>query len=1200
MPSYRYPGPRPFEENDINLFFGRERDKKNLLTFINVEPLLVLFAKSGLGKSSLVNAAIIPELRKKNYEIILCRFNSYVNKERDENISYEPQSPLQKLFTEAKSKLNTSTTFLDTLFENTEQPSLWHQFKNLQISSTEKKIYFIFFDQFEELFTYPLEQIKEFKEHLAELLGSAIPQEYLDKINQLENDSSSANLTDEQLGILYEPIPVKILCTIRSDKFSLLTNLKDAIPGIVTKTYELKPFNNLEAIEAILKPASLEGDFISNTFNYDDDAIKKMLSYLSDDDTEDIESFQLQVLCRYVEDIVVENKNNNTELKTISANQLGDIKNIFEAYYNRLIEGIDKDKVKNVKRLFEEGLIFEKDKIRVPLYKGQILSSYGIDETLLEKLVNTHLIRSEQDTNGKEKFELSHDSLIDPILKAKEKRVAEEKAVLQKIKFKKRARLFAAVIIAVVLIFGTAVYLFSRSAKRDKLEINFLVAERDWFYLLDSTQRRDAMKNNFLFLMNNDSAKYNTLKYSYKCAAYANENAETNYSLALKFAQEGFLKDSNNTVIQKSFNKLIRQPNVYVPSLQINCAGVINTARITDDESKIIAATTKGVFEYNANNGALEKSFTDSSYISDYAVFSKDGNYLLYQSYANDTTYLLNLTTQQKRGIEIGDNFHFYFAFDIAKNNEFFIYADDKSVDEISVINGNSIKKHALPISENDDITVLRMSPDNVHFVAGTGYGEVYLGDIKNANNKSKLLTTADKKNQQYETVNSVSFSHTGKYFLAGFSNGKVEIWNSETDSLLQIIKTSAEVSNARFSNDDNYILIGEGGSGVVTKWSKQEQNSIDTISTNKRNARTDSLKFNKNDLQLYGLDSSIASLDFYSNNSKIIASSNNKIAVWNLHSPKKFPLNINKIVAMQIIPAFSIDAKIKWKLLTFKDMLALTDPQQIFESIKVLNDSLDNLNAETNGLEENKQIFINLCDIIPELFNNLKNENVHNNFSKLDSFDIYIYTGNSYFYNILLDEDSMNGRIGEEHLKKLIALRQAPFKLDTMYSKCFEDLFNAYFMPVSYFFKNNQYDSALHWINKILSDNPQLKNIAEIQDDITIVNQYDVSFRILNNDLNGAQQSFKNWRANNNDINYILTKQLVDIFSDTNYSFNKNKLADELSIFDLKDENIKQKLNDMDAIAYRLLEEKTTRKLSLNTINNLTAFDNYLYSLYQ
>src|ERR1700733_9657881 len=123
MPSYRYPGPRPFEENDINLFFGRDKDKKNLLTFINVEQMLVVFSKSGLGKSSLINAAVIPELRKKNYEIILCRFNSYVNKEPDETAGAELLSPLQKLFNEIAvnqlaARQTAETTFLDDLKHN--------------------------------------------------------------------------------------------------------------------------------------------------------------------------------------------------------------------------------------------------------------------------------------------------------------------------------------------------------------------------------------------------------------------------------------------------------------------------------------------------------------------------------------------------------------------------------------------------------------------------------------------------------------------------------------------------------------------------------------------------------------------------------------------------------------------------------------------------------------------------------------------------------------------------------------------------------------------------------------------------------------------------------------------------------------------------------------------------------------------------
>jgi WD40 repeat protein len=1207
MPSYRYPGPRPFEENDIKLFFGREKDKKNLLTFINVEPLLVLFSKSGLGKSSLVNAAIIPELRKKDYEIIVCRFNSYVNKERDENISAEQQSPLQKLFSEVKIRQNTSATFLDTVIKNPEPFSLWHQFKNLQISDNGKKVYFIFFDQFEELFTYLPEQVKEFKEHLAELLGVSIPQEYLDQINQLEEDTASSDLTDEQLGLLYDPIPVKMLCTIRSDKFSLLTNLKDAIPGVVTKTYELKPFNTQEATDAIVKPASIEnsltgGDFISNSFAYDADAIKKMLNYLSDDGTENIESFQLQVLCRYVEDMVIENKKKNSELKNITANQLGDIKNIFEAYYNRLIEGIDRSKIKNVKRLFEEGLIFEKDKIRVPLYKGQITSNYGIDEVLLEKLVNTHLIRSEQDTNGKEKYELSHDSLIEPILKAKEKRVAEEKAALQKIKFKMRVQLFAAVIIGVVLIFGTAIYIFSRSAKRDKLEINFLVAEKDWFYLLDAAQRTDAMKNNFLFLINKDSVKYNRLKYSYKCAAYANQNAETNYSMELKFAQEGFLKDSTNAVIKRSFNNLIHKPNIYIPSLKIKGNGLINNTHITSDQQYVIAATTEGIFWYNTRTGALQDSLTSPDYKCDYSAFSPDGKYLLTESYYGESTHLVNLAN--KEYITIRNNYltqPHSIAFDIATNNAFFIHSTGSDTVDVISIDGTPMRKYIFPVSLNDNINEVSISPDNNFFAAGTSYGEVFLVDLRNPNSKNNplLLTTPDKKNLHSDIVNSISFSHDGNFLLTGSSDQKVQIWDIKGNNVFQTISGLSPVTKCRFSQDGDHILIGENKSGMITRWTKQKQNAGNLQPGNGRNIQYDSSKFNKDTLQLFGLDSNITSVNFYNNDLKLIASSYHEVSLWNLNSNKTFPLEINAVVKAGIVPQFSLADKINWKLVTTQDLISLTGAQDLFKSIKLLNDSLDNLNAKPDGIKENKQIFTELTDLIPKLFDRLKDskEDPLHKLEKLDTFDVNIYTGNSYYYKILMDEDSLNGRIDKEHLEKMIAFRQAPFKLDTMYHKCFEDLFSAYFMPISYYFKNKQYDSALLWTDRILQDNPRLNNIKEIQNDVTIVNQYQVSFHILNNDLSGAKQAFKNWPANNKNINYILTKELVDIFTEPGHSFNKNKFAEALTYFNLKDDNVKQNLTDMDAIAYRLLEEKDTRKLSANTFNNLTEFDNYIYS---
>jgi hypothetical protein len=61
--SKRFPGPRPYEEHQHYLFFGREREVERMITATR-ERLGVLSADSGAGKSSLLAAGYIPELRK--------------------------------------------------------------------------------------------------------------------------------------------------------------------------------------------------------------------------------------------------------------------------------------------------------------------------------------------------------------------------------------------------------------------------------------------------------------------------------------------------------------------------------------------------------------------------------------------------------------------------------------------------------------------------------------------------------------------------------------------------------------------------------------------------------------------------------------------------------------------------------------------------------------------------------------------------------------------------------------------------------------------------------------------------------------------------------------------------------------------------------------------------------------------------------
>ncbi|HMW24285.1 MAG TPA: hypothetical protein PKC59_12685, partial [Burkholderiaceae bacterium] len=57
-----YPGLRPFEAHEAEIFFGRERHTDRLLTILQRERFLAVIGPSGSGKSSLVRAGLLPGL----------------------------------------------------------------------------------------------------------------------------------------------------------------------------------------------------------------------------------------------------------------------------------------------------------------------------------------------------------------------------------------------------------------------------------------------------------------------------------------------------------------------------------------------------------------------------------------------------------------------------------------------------------------------------------------------------------------------------------------------------------------------------------------------------------------------------------------------------------------------------------------------------------------------------------------------------------------------------------------------------------------------------------------------------------------------------------------------------------------------------------------------------------------------------------
>lgn len=59
-----YVGPRAFEEADRAFYFGREREARQLLSLAVARQVVLLYAPSGAGKTSLLKASLVPSLRE--------------------------------------------------------------------------------------------------------------------------------------------------------------------------------------------------------------------------------------------------------------------------------------------------------------------------------------------------------------------------------------------------------------------------------------------------------------------------------------------------------------------------------------------------------------------------------------------------------------------------------------------------------------------------------------------------------------------------------------------------------------------------------------------------------------------------------------------------------------------------------------------------------------------------------------------------------------------------------------------------------------------------------------------------------------------------------------------------------------------------------------------------------------------------------
>lgn len=475
---FRYPGARPFTAADRHLFFGRERDIRALSDLIALEPLVVLFGKSGYGKTSLLQAGVLPELRD-------------TEKHRTLELRLEAQDahPLDLILDQLKTCLGAHPFVGDQLNIENELPDdltalLWCYLKSLQMSGADVTWNLLVFDHFEEAFSFHQPHVESLGRALAEMLRPRPPKSIRWIIKKMMQ-AGADGISEEDVDAWLKPLNLKVLLSVRHDHLGSLDALKPSLPYIFKHTYELKPLSGPQALAALQEPAALTGDFDAPPFTYHPKALDKIVKSLSDKRTQRIETFQLQLIAQHAEEAIIAKAAAQPELSTyeLTPKDLGNPETIFEDHYREIIEALPRSSRRKARDLVEKRLIINGN--RIPLPQQMITDQYHIPLRLVNTLVERRLLRSQLNSVGSTSLEVSHDTLVPPIQKTARKH--RQKVLWQRIRL--------AALIGLIALSGFAswgVYEMNLAEdykkERDSLanratylqnELNRLLAERD-------------------------------------------------------------------------------------------------------------------------------------------------------------------------------------------------------------------------------------------------------------------------------------------------------------------------------------------------------------------------------------------------------------------------------------------------------------------------------------------------------------------------------------------------------------------------------------------------------------------------------------------------------------------------------------------------------------------------------------------------
>lgn len=374
-----YVGPRSLRYGEH--IYGRDREARQLLELLIAERIVLLYSPSGAGKTSLIQAALIPELEAEEFHVLpVIRVGRGT---ADEAYPCNPyvMSALLSLEQGVAAEDAIPVAELAAM-----QLSEYLQRREAREDSGDGT--FLIFDQFEEILT-------------------------IDPMNR-EAKMDFFN----QVGEALRDLKRWALFAMREDHVAALDSYLRPIPTRLKSTFRLDLLNADAGRIAVQRPAKECGvEFTEGATTKLVDDLREVAVQSPTGATEMqlgpyIEPVQLQVVCYRLWEKLPEGVKEITEAQVVGT---GDVDSALADYYAERVSQIAgkcgvKERV--LREWFDRRLITESG-IRSQVMVGSE-NSREICEAAIQELVNVHLIRGEE-RRGVTWLELAHDRLVKPI-----------------------------------------------------------------------------------------------------------------------------------------------------------------------------------------------------------------------------------------------------------------------------------------------------------------------------------------------------------------------------------------------------------------------------------------------------------------------------------------------------------------------------------------------------------------------------------------------------------------------------------------------------------------------------------------------------------------------------------------------------------------------------------------------------------------